>query len=278
MKGLIQRGITALFFIVVMMGGLFGGHYSFVSLFAIIAGLCLWEFYTLMLPKPARVHRFIGVLLGLIPFTLTSLIQLKLVPDTRLFLAPGALLFFPFFFLAFIYELFQKSEQPFVRIAILVLGVIYIGVPFSMVDLVAFSSGTFQAGTIFGLLLLTWSNDTMAYLVGSRFGKTHLLPRISPKKTWEGSIGGAVGTLLLAFLLGNWIPLYHWVDWPVLALIVVVFGSIGDLVESMLKRSLGVKDSGKLLPGHGGLLDRFDAFIFLMPFASAYILIARAWH
>ena len=141
-----------------------------------------------------------------------------------------------------------------------------------MVDFIAFDGEHFRSNTVFGLLLLTWINDTAAYLVGSQIGKHKLFPRISPKKTWEGSIGGGVFTLILAGVLGYIFEEQSVVQWLILGVIVVIFGSIGDLIESMLKRSYNIKDSGTILPGHGGLLDRFDAFIFLVPFATVYIL------
>ena len=119
---------------------------------------------------------------------------------------------------------------------------------------------------------MTWANDTGAYLIGSQIGRTKLFPRISPKKTWEGSAGGVLVTFLAGYLLSRIFSDISLVDWCVLAGIVSIFGSLGDLVESMLKRSLQIKDSGNLLPGHGGFLDRFDAFIFLLPFAAAYLL------
>ena len=122
---------------------------------------------------------------------------------------------------------------------------------------------------------MTWANDVGAYFVGSKFGKTKLFPRISPKKTWEGSFGGVMMTFLTGWLLSLYIIELNLKDWLILALIVSIFGSIGDLVESMLKRSVGVKDSGTILPGHGGFLDRFDAFIFLLPFAACYLLWLR---
>jgi phosphatidate cytidylyltransferase len=125
------------------------------------------------------------------------------------------------------------------------------------------------------LLLLTWMNDTGAYLVGSNFGRRMLFPRISPKKTWEGTIGGVVITFITAASFCAFSGELRLFDWMVLAAFVSVFGTLGDLVESMLKRSVGVKDSGNLLPGHGGVLDRFDAFIFVLPFAAAYLLSIR---
>ena len=122
---------------------------------------------------------------------------------------------------------------------------------------------------------MTWMNDTAAYIVGSQIGKTPLFPRISPKKTWEGTLGGLAGTLILAFLLNEYFEELILRDWLILAILVGLFGSLGDLVESMLKRSFAIKDSGRLLPGHGGFLDRFDGFIFMLPFAAAYIVWLR---
>jgi len=128
--------------------------------------------------------------------------------------------------------------------------------------------------------LLIWTNDTMAYLVGSKIGRHKLFERISPKKTWEGSIGGAIFTLTLAYFLNmflSWIfgfdGEFSRVDWIVIGLIVIIFGTLGDLIESLLKRNLAVKDTGSILPGHGGLLDRFDAFLFSFPFILSYILL-----
>lgn len=269
---------TAVFFVIVVLGGLYAGRYSFVLLFGLITALCLWEFYSLVLRRQNRVDMvrlLLGLALGLSPSLVVSLIQLHLVQNPSDFVAISAILFFPLVFLAFIYELYTNSAQPFSNISYLLLGMLYIGVPFAMLDFVAFEGDYFHANTIFGLLLLTWTNDTGAYLVGSRFGRHHLFPRISPNKTWEGTVGGVVVTLLIAVLLSALFDELRLMDWLVLALIVVVFGSFGDLVESMLKRSVAVKDSGSLLPGHGGLLDRFDAFIFLLPYATAYLLWIR---
>ena len=222
------------------------------------------------------IRLIIGVAFGLTPFVLASVMQLGWVDLTEEFIIISAILFFPFIFLAFIYELFSKSERPFMNVAYIVLGMVYIGAPFALLDFIAFEGDKFYANTVLGLLLLSWANDTGAYLVGSKIGKTKLIPRISPNKTWEGSIGGVVITFLCAWLLCSILDDdLRLLDWFVLAGIVSVFGSIGDLIESMLKRTAGVKDSGRLMPGHGGLLDRFDAFIFLLPFAAAYILWIR---
>ena len=278
MKGLLRRASTAVIFVVVMLGGLYAGRYSFIALFALIAALCLWEFFNMVLVKFKRrdkIRMFLGIAFGLTPILLATLLQMNLVKNQEQFIIATSLLFFPFIFLAFIYELYTASSSPFLNIAFLVLGMVYIGAPFALLDFVAFEGEKFYANTVFGLLLLTWSNDTFAYLVGSQIGKNKLFPRISPGKTWEGAIGGGLITLALSLLLSYFFDEQAATVWLALGLIVVIFGTLGDLVESMLKRSVGVKDSGSLLPGHGGVLDRFDAFIFVLPFAAALLLWIR---
>ncbi|MCB0570994.1 MAG: phosphatidate cytidylyltransferase [Phaeodactylibacter sp.] len=278
MNALLRRGATALIFVAAMLGGIYGGRHAFVLLFALITGLCLWEFFNIVLLRNQKrdlIRRWLGIILGMVPYLLASVVQLDLVQQKESFIAIASLLFFPVIFSAFIYELYSKAEQPFANVAFIVLGMAYIGVPFALLEFIAFEDGQFHANTVFGLLAMTWVNDTGAYLVGSRFGKTLLFPRISPKKTWEGAAGAAILTLLAAVLIHQWLGSLRLIDWLALATIVVLFGSLGDLVESMLKRSAKLKDSGTILPGHGGLLDRFDGFIFLLPFATAYILWVR---
>ncbi|WP_246141639.1 phosphatidate cytidylyltransferase [Phaeodactylibacter luteus] len=278
MKGLVQRAVTGLLFVAVITVCIYASPISFVILFTLVAGLCLWEFFGLVLTRNHRrdlVRRNLALALGMVPFLLSVTIQLNLVADRESFIAFAALLLFPFLFSAFIYELYTKSERPFVNVAFVMLGMVYIGVPFALLLFVAFDAGAYYPNLIFGLLLMNWMNDSGAYLVGSRIGKTPLFPRISPKKTWEGSAGGMALTLIAGVACFYSSNDLQFKDWMALAVIVVVFGSLGDLVESMLKRSVRIKDSGTLLPGHGGLLDRFDAFIFLLPFATAYILWVR---
>ena len=276
---MVKRLITAIFFVVAVLGGLYGGRYSFVALFAIITALCLWEFLTLVLDERGKRRDFlrilIGMVFGMMPFAVVSLLKLGVLKSPQDFVLYTSLLVFPLLFLFFVYELFTGSNKPFHNVAFVILAMVYIGTPFALVDFIAFQGEHFFVNTICGLLLLTWTNDTGAYVIGSKIGKTPLFPRISPKKTWEGSIGGVLVTLAVAFALSYLFRELDLTDWMVLGGIVAVFGSMGDLVESMLKRSMQIKDSGGLLPGHGGFLDRFDAFIFLVPFATAYLLWIR---
>lgn len=278
MQGLWRRLVTAVIFVIIMAAGHYTGPYTFAALFLVIAAGCLWEFLGLTLDLHTRrdkIRKVFGVVLGLLPFVLVTVLKLMNVTDPEHFITIAGLLFSPIVFTIFIYELYSHSKEPFANIAFMILGLFYIGIPFALVNFIAFDGDDFRNRIVFGLLVLTWVNDTGAYLTGSMIGKTPLFPRISPKKTWEGSIGGLVTTLLfgwaLSFLFDE-IPVTQWLG---LAVIVGIFGGLGDLVESMLKRSVNVKDSGDLLPGHGGLLDRFDAFIFVVPFAAAYLLYFR---
>jgi phosphatidate cytidylyltransferase len=278
MNGLIQRAITGIIFVLVVTGCIYAGPVSFVALFAIITGGALWEFFGLVLTKQHRrdmIRRMLALGLGLVPFFMSTIVQLDLVQNRESFIAISSLLFFPFTFSVFIYELYTKSERPFENVAFVMLGMVYIGVPFALLLFVAFDGDLYYPNLVFSLLVMNWVNDSGAYFVGSKLGKTPLFPRISPKKTWEGSAGGMALTLIFAMILCFTFQELVLRDWLVLAAIVVIFGSLGDLVESMLKRSVHIKDSGGLLPGHGGLLDRFDAFIFLLPFATAYLLWIR---
>ena len=174
----------------------------------------------------------------------------------------------PVVFLVILNELWRNVENPILNISLLVFGAGYTLLPFYMI--LALADLSQKYAYIFplalGMYLLIWTNDTFAYLSGRLFGKRPLFSRISPKKTWEGTIGGLLFTLLIGyvlFLTTNELPLTFWI---VSALIVAPAAIVGDLLESLFKRSVGVKDSGALLPGHGGILDRFDAVLFTVPF------------
>jgi phosphatidate cytidylyltransferase len=273
-----KRAITAVIFVAVMFAGLLSGKESFAALFGVITALCLWEFFDMVFEDGRRrdlTRKIMAIFFGMLPYTTVTLLHLNalgLAPQ-QLFLVSFALL--PMVFLCFIFELFSKSEHPFHNVALTLLGMTYISAPFSMLNLISYDGNQFSPNIVMGLLFLIWSNDTGAYIVGSQLGRTKLLPRISPKKTWEGFFGGFALTFLVAWGLSTIFKEIRTEHWLVLAGISSIFGTIGDLVESMLKRSFEVKDSGSLLPGHGGFLDRFDAFLFLVPFATAYLLWVR---
>ena len=272
MGGLRLRVITATVFVLIMLGGVFGGKIPFVLLFGTITGMCLWEFTGLTFHEETRsnlIRRSIGVGLGLLPYLWLSGFNLGFIPDDCWL--PMLLTFFPLLFLPFVYELSEGNTQSFHQVGFIFLTVLYIGVPFSLLNAIAFIDSDFSFHIPLGLMLMTWTSDTSAYLVGSKLGKTPLFPKISPKKTWEGSMGAAVFTLIVAWGLWRLFPELALMHWMVLGVIVIIFGSIGDLVESSFKRGFNIKDSSDLLPGHGGFLDRFDGFMFQLPFSAAYL-------
>lgn len=265
MNSFLTRLLTGVVFVATMVAGVYGHYWSFALLFTIIGAGCLWEFYGMVLEKQSPVwYR----LLDLLPGVLLVAGGFVLQGGQGAFLSYAALLnvLMALFFLYFVMELFGKSEWPFQRMAWRALGMAYIALPLFLLSQWACPDGTYVPHRAMGLLVLVWSNDTFAYLTGSLMGKTPFMPRISPKKTWEGTLGGVVCTAGLAWLAGIYFPFFGREQWLILALLVGGGGTLGDLVESMLKRSFQVKDSGNLLPGHGGLLDRFDAFIFVLPF------------
>jgi phosphatidate cytidylyltransferase len=173
-------------------------------------------------------------------------------------------------------------ERPFDSLAHTFFSILYTAAPFSLFPFAAFShtgleplvqmNGVgFSPGIPVGFFLLLWTNDTGAYLVGSAIGKHRLFERISPKKSWEGFFGGMLLTLLVACLIGSWLGVADTTGWMIIAVIISLAGTAGDLLESMLKRSLGLKDSGTILPGHGGFLDRFDSVVVSFPLVYLYI-------
>ena len=261
-----------------MLGGILVSEWTFTSLFVVISFLTLWEYGGLVFekePEGAVGRKLILLLLGIAPFAAFCALkglanhQAPLMLASTLLLAPIVLL----------YELFHKSSRPFENVGLSLLTIPYIAGPYALVlYLGAVGSSAFSPWLVLAVLLMVWANDVFAYFIGSQIGKTKLFERISPKKTWEGSIGGFICCMLVgagagAIIPATYIPFeLHWIDWMAIGGICSVFGSLGDLVESMLKRSLGVKDSGTLLPGHGGLLDRFDAFMFVVPFVAFYVM------
>jgi len=236
-------------------------------LFSLIAFMCLWEFGSLVLPEyTLPISRAWLIFFGMVPYVLAFMHVHQVLVWRELLVFPAM------FFLVFVRAMLQSKGPGIAGMAHIALGVLYIGVPFALLQLMARYDGGYLPGRIAGLLFLTWANDTGAYLAGRFLGKRPLLIHVSPKKTWEGFLGGMVFAGLFAWIL-QWLPGSDLkpLDWWMLAILVSLFGPAGDLVESWLKREHQVKDSGQFLPGHGGFLDRFDAFLFHLPFCAFYI-------
>ena len=263
------RTISAAVIIVITLFGLFYNEWSFRVLFYFIALGCWWE-YSFLTLKNAIFYHVLGMFVCTVAYW--SWLFSTGVKPTYILLFSSILALS-----LLISEIFFTSEQPFKNVGAFILGLFYIVVPFILVNELTVSEigklNVFSPRLIAGVLGLTWANDTAAYLIGSRIGKNLLIPRISPSKTWEGTIGGFVVCILMSF---SGIPLFHVYSnffWFTISIMVAPAGLLGDLIESLLKRGSGVKDSGSVIPGHGGFLDRFDSFIVVIPFVYLFLIL-----
>lgn len=268
LSNLWQRIIVGVLGAALFVGSIVVSEWTYFALFLGLMLLGLFEFYKLAGAQNIKPNKFIGIVLGAVLYTSLFLIEEELIAGELLYLT------MPLLGLAFVLELYRKQPQPFTNIAFTLLGVMYVALPFGLLHKVAYlPHNTYTWQPVLGLMLLIWSADTGAYIAGKNFGKHKLLERVSPGKTWEGWFGGTLLTLVVAYVLSIYLQdlaVYQWIG---IGVIVSVFGVLGDLVESLLKRSLGVKDSGTLLPGHGGILDRFDSLILAIPFIIAFLQI-----
>lgn len=266
-----QRAISAVFFVIAMLGGIFGGFIPFLVLFGVVTAGSAWELMKLVfsINDHLFVRKMIGTVLATVPFVLTGLHflypSISLLADNPQPWLFTVILFFPFYIL-WMMELLLASEKPFTNMGHFLLGLVYVGIPLALLIDIAMVDDQYTPLRVLGILGLNWINDTFAYLTGSLIGKTPFFPRISPKKTWEGTLGGIFFTVIIAWGISYYLNVYTPNQWVAIAASVAIFGTLGDLIESMLKRSVGVKDSGNIMPGHGGFLDRFDSFVFLLPF------------
>lgn len=270
MSNLTLRILTGIILIAIIVCSTIFSTYSFLFLILLINLLALHEFYGLF--RQYSPLKLSGLVLSAVLFV-TAVPAIAYQYDWRILLV-NILITFTIFLL----ELYSNSEKPFVRLAFTFMGVFYITVPcvfLAAIPFLLFGSGVYYPYTVLGLFFIVWASDSGAYAFGKLFGKHPLFERISPKKTWEGSIGGALSALLIAFINSRFYTEYDLTEWISIALIVVVIGTYGDFIKSMLKRSLKIKDSGTILPGHGGMLDRFDSVLASAPFVFSYLVLMK---
>lgn len=259
-----------------VLGGFWLHPISFFLTGLIIIAGTQYEYYLMIRNTGARPQLVPGMITGIAAYTLSTLIASGMLPGNYF------LILIPMMLVIMVTELYRKQEKPFDSLAHTLFSVIYTAIPFSMVPFSAFSHtglesllphsvSMFSPGIITGFFLLLWANDTGAYLAGISFGRHKLFERISPKKTWEGFFGGVISSVAAAWFLSGWLGVVDRERWLGIAVIVSIGGTYGDLVESMLKRSIGVKDSGTIMPGHGGFLDRFDSAIISFPLVYLFI-------
>ncbi|MCI6556015.1 MAG: phosphatidate cytidylyltransferase [Prevotella sp.] len=276
-KNFIVRTITGTLFVAIMVAG-FLNPKAMVFLFALITGLSVWEYTGLVNGiDDVRVNRFISTVAGVYLFLAVAAWRMGLVAN--FIIVVPYLLTIVYLFVS---GLFTCSKNPVADWAYTMLGQMYVALPLSMINILAFEVDgqwgvNFDSLLPLSIFIFLWTNDSGAYCCGSLLGRHKLFPRVSPGKSWEGSIGGCVLVLAVAALIGWWAnngDMKHQLGmaaWMGLGLVVVVFGTLGDLVESLFKRTLGIKDSGNLLPGHGGMLDRFDSALMAIPAAVIYL-------
>lgn len=276
-KNLITRSITGVFYVAIMVVGLMNPT-AMIFLFSLITGLAIWEFSGLVNERgDVFVNRFIVTVAGVYLFIAIAGINSGLIQTNAVFVPYLLTIVY-----LFVSELYVKSANAIHDWAYAMLSQMYIALPLSMVSVLAFRTDPASGVPMFYYLLplsvfvFLWVNDSGAYCAGSLFGKHKLFPRVSPGKSWEGSIGGGIFVLVVAGLIGyfeqsNNLSGLNIIEWMGLGLVVVVFGTWGDLVESLFKRTLGIKDSGNILPGHGGMLDRFDSALMALPAAVIYL-------
>jgi phosphatidate cytidylyltransferase len=264
-NNIIKRTLTGIIFVTVLFGCIFIHQYTFFILFLALTIGAINEYFSLIKEK-ISAQRCMGSLTAVSIF-IASYIHAN-YQEARYFAIPLGLAF-----LIFIIELYRKKKNPFDNIAHTILGVFYTAIPFSLINYIVFWGGnTYLPLILASIFILIWSNDTFAFIWGVSFGKNKLFERISPNKSWEGSIGGAISTIVIAYLISLYIKEIDTLDWIIMSVIIVITGALGDLTESLLKRSLNIKDSGNILPGHGGILDRFDAFLMAIPFIFVYMI------
>jgi phosphatidate cytidylyltransferase len=267
-NNLTQRIITGLLGSAAIIAGVSIGEWTYFAVFFIICLFTLLEFYKLAGMDGMVPQKAFGTVCGVLVFTLSFLIEAE--PDDISY--KYYFLLFPLISCVYIIKLYKKFERkPFVNIAFTFLGIFYVAVPFALLNIAAFENGEYNYEIIFGCLFILWASDTGAYFAGTFFGKRKLFERISPKKSWEGFIGGAILALIFTYGLSRYFHSLDFVHWLVVGIIIIVGGTFGDLVESLLKRSIEIKDSGDSLPGHGGFLDRFDGLLISAPFIVAYL-------
>lgn len=270
------RIATGIVFLFVMIGSVIWNQYSFGILFGLIVVLCISEYQTIIdgllvsATKWKTLYKYINLIFGVITFVIVYLVAAKKLPLMYMSFVCG----FPLTWL--VIEMYTKSERPFYNVVLNSMAIYYLAIPLSSSSLLAFHDGAYNWHYLLAIMIFAWSNDSFAYLAGRFLGKHKLFERISPKKTWEGFFGGMAGSVLFAYIVFLLFP--KWTHQPVslttyiaLAVITTITSTYGDLAESMIKRSLQIKDSGSALPGHGGFLDRFDGLLFSLPACTFYL-------
>lgn len=271
MKKIITRSITGIVLVSVMLAAILLNQYTYAVLFLLVLIGGIAEFTKLfknseVAPNRGLMFSIAFLMYGVSFFAASGIIHVK-----------HLLLLFPLFLLVIASELYRKREKPIENIATTIFGICYLAIPLSLLNFMVFpamiEAGNYSPKLLIALFSLIWIYDSGAYLFGVSFGKHRLFERISPLKSWEGALGGTATAIAAAWLISGFIPEIELIHWIAISILTVVSSTFGDLSESMFKRYFGIKDSGKILPGHGGVLDRFDSLFFAAPVIVVYLLL-----
>lgn len=272
LKNFIIRTLSGIVMVATLIGATLFSKLTFVLLLLAITLGGEWEFYRLAKKAGTSPQRLVGLLAGFLMIMAAAAALHEILAITVVAMVAFMILI-P---MPLIFELYRKSATPMANVGITYAGVIYVALPMALLTFfpMMLGNGEWKPWSVILYIFIIWANDVFAYLFGITLGKHRLFERISPKKSWEGFFGGLLGAMAMGFVAAKVLDA-NVAMWIGLALIAAITGVFGDLVESLLKRSVDVKDSGSFIPGHGGWLDRFDALIFSIPFAFIYLVIVE---
>lgn len=260
-----QRALTGLLFVIVIAGGIYYHPFSYFAIFFLVIIAGVYELNKFLAKADIKIDFITALGIAIFAYVSSFLVQSGISKPSIYFIL------IPLVSILFVRELFKEINTPFTNIGTGLLCALYIGAPFALMHNLAFYQGSYNYQLPLSVFILVWINDTGAYITGVSIGRHKFFKRISPKKTWEGTIGGFVITLITAYVISLFWNDLHWTQWIIFGGIISIMAVLGDLIESMFKRCINIKDSGSFFPGHGGLLDRFDAVIFALPMAVFYI-------
>lgn len=269
MKNFLTRSLTGFVFVSIILGSLLLGEIPYAIVFGAILIGALIEFYSFFKSGQYQPNKILGYILGLTIFIVLFLTATDIIAEEWSFCL------FPIVLLCFIFELYRKKTTPVENIAITIFSIFYVALPFGLINFLVFpvfeDSRHYIPDLLIAVLSIIWIYDSAAYMVGINIGRHRLFERISPKKSWEGTIGGAIIAIASSYVAFIFIPEISFLNWIVLTSLIILAATFGDLFESMIKRNMGLKDSSNLLPGHGGILDRFDSLFFVIPVVVLYL-------
>ncbi|MEC8680015.1 MAG: phosphatidate cytidylyltransferase [Bacteroidota bacterium] len=243
-------------------------EWSYFSAFIIIIFLSSSEFFKILGNNNFRPNNILGIFLSVLIFLTVYLYSSKnIIWGIHFLLVP----ILPIVCLSALYS--SKNKQTISNVSVTFFGILYISIPISLLNFIVFDNGEYQSTYLLATLLFLWTSESSAYIGGSLFGKTKLFESVSPMKTWEGVFFGLISNLILAYFLHDFFGFFSYYFWAIFSVVVLVSGIFGDLFESLLKRNFNIKDSGNKLPGHGGFLDRFDSFFFVIPYVYFFLKI-----